>query len=104
MMGSLRHWDIWSSNQTSWWAAVRTEITESDEVNLSYPVFPDSGDAVRLASGTTGIGVRPHLTECPGLVIKMLRETKPRATSLSPLGLTYVGDATSDGGRHVQRL
>ena len=66
MMGSLRHWGIWSLEPDVLVGGVELRSLESDEVNLSYLVSRTAATRFRLASGTTGIGVCPHLTERPG--------------------------------------
>jgi len=80
---------IWSLEPDVLVGGVELRSLESDEVNLSYLVFPGQrrrGFALRAAQ--LALEYARTSLSAQAVVIKMLAGTKPRATSLSPLGLT----------------
>jgi len=98
MMGSLRHWGIWSLEPDVLVGGVELRSLESDEVNLSYLVSRTAATRFRLASGTTGIEYARTSLSAQAVVIKMLAGNEASRNLALALGAHYVGDAPSDGG------
>jgi RimJ/RimL family protein N-acetyltransferase len=99
MMGSLRHWGIWSLEPDVLVGGVELRSLESDEVNLSYLVFPRQrrrGFAFRAAQ--LGLEYARTSLSAQSVVIKMLAGNEASRNLALALGAHYVGDAPSDGG------
>jgi len=99
MMGSLRHWGIWSLGPDVLVGGVELRTLENDEVNLSYLVFPGQrrrGFALRAAQ--LAVEYARTSLSAQAVVIKMLTGNESSRNLAIALGAHYVGDEPSDGG------
>jgi len=106
-MGSLRHWGIWSIDPHVLVGGVELRALESDEMNLSYLVFPRQrrrGFAFRAAQ--LALDYARTSLNAQAVVIKMLTGNESSRNLALALGALHIGDEPSEGGAnfHVFEL
>jgi RimJ/RimL family protein N-acetyltransferase len=98
-LGSLRHWGIWSLDPYVLVGGVELRELESDEVNLSYLVFPGKrrrGFAFRAAQ--LALEYARASLDGQAVVIKMLTGNESSRNLALALGAHHFGEEPSDSG------